>query len=148
VEDFWARARERLGRSRVRIIDDAITASPRGAHMAVSVVSGRGERSLIIADEDPGLSDEQKARALDRFWRLDSSRPGTVTMHLTGADSLTGVSTCPGLAATWFRLDAGGWVQGTSAPVSGTGLHWACYSSVDNAGNAEQLRWRSVTILP
>ena len=59
------------------LIDNAITASPQGAHVAVSIVSGRGEHSLIVADEGPGLSDDLKARALDRFWRLDGSRPGT-----------------------------------------------------------------------
>jgi signal transduction histidine kinase len=59
------------------LIDNAIAASPWGARVAVSVVPGRGEHSLVIADEGPGLSDDLKARALDRFWRLDGSRPGT-----------------------------------------------------------------------
>ncbi len=59
------------------LIDNAITASPQGARVTVGVVRGRAEHRLSIADEGPGLSDELKARALDRFWRLDGSRPGT-----------------------------------------------------------------------
>ena len=41
----------------------------------------------------------------------------------------------------------GGWVKGTLGPrSSGTGLHWIAYYSIDNAGNAEYVRWCSVTI--
>ena len=32
---------------------------------------------LVVTDEGPGLSDEEKARATDRFWRADHHRPGT-----------------------------------------------------------------------
>lgn len=59
------------------LIDNAITASPPGRHVSVTVTSGHRDHSLTVADEGPGLSDELKARALDRFWRLDTSRPGT-----------------------------------------------------------------------
>jgi len=43
----------------------------------VNVVRGRGEQQFTIADEGPGLSDDLKARALDRFWRSNRSAPGT-----------------------------------------------------------------------
>jgi signal transduction histidine kinase len=59
------------------LIDNAITASPAGARVTVTVTAGETSHGLTIADEGPGLSDELKARALDRFWRLDASRPGT-----------------------------------------------------------------------
>ena len=59
------------------LIDNAITVSPRGGRVKVSVAFGRGGHTLTIADEGPGLPDELKARALDRFWRRDRSRPGT-----------------------------------------------------------------------
>jgi signal transduction histidine kinase len=73
------------------LIDNAITASPRGAQVTVGIVRGRSEHSLIVADEGPGLSDELKARALDRFWRLDSSQPGT-GLGLPIADALARAS--------------------------------------------------------
>jgi signal transduction histidine kinase len=59
------------------LIDNAIAASPAGGRVRVSVLAGRGEHSLTIADEGPGLSDELKERALERFWRQDHTRPGT-----------------------------------------------------------------------
>ena len=59
------------------LIDNAISAAPPGSHVSVTVTSGRRDHSLVVADKGPGLSDELKARALDRFWRLDTSRPGT-----------------------------------------------------------------------
>ena len=68
---------------------------------------------------------------------------GDVTVHLTAADQ-AGLS---GVAATWWSLDGGTWQQGTSVPVSGAGLHWIAYYSVDNAGNAEYVKWCSVTLL-
>ena len=71
---------------------------------------------------------------------------GDVTVHLTAADSLTGVTACAGVKETWYALDGGGWQQGSSVPVSGNGLHWIAYYSVDNVGNAEMTRWCSVTI--
>ena len=74
-------------------------------------------------------------------------RTGSVTVHLTGIDSLFGVSACSGLAATFYRLDTGGWTPGSAVTVSGLGLHWICYYSTDNAGNAENAKWCSVTIV-
>jgi signal transduction histidine kinase len=32
---------------------------------------------LVVSDEGPGLSDESKERALERFWRAHRSTPGT-----------------------------------------------------------------------
>ena len=43
----------------------------------MTVAPGDAQHRLTIADEGSGLSDELKARALDRFWRSDDSRPGT-----------------------------------------------------------------------
>jgi signal transduction histidine kinase len=59
------------------LIDNAIAASPARSHVRVSVARGAGEHSFTIADEGPGLGDELKERALERFWRLDHSKPGT-----------------------------------------------------------------------
>jgi signal transduction histidine kinase len=59
------------------LIDNAITAAPPGTHVNVTVVRGRAAHQFTIADQGPGLSDDLKARALDRFWRSDHSAPGT-----------------------------------------------------------------------
>ena len=59
------------------LIDNAITASPSRTRVTVTVTPGRSRHRLTVADEGPGLSDEVKARALDRFWRLDHARPGS-----------------------------------------------------------------------
>ena len=59
------------------LIDNAITAAPAGTRVSVSVVRGRVDHHFTISDEGPGLSDDLKARALDRFWRSDRSAPGT-----------------------------------------------------------------------
>ena len=59
------------------LIDNAITATPPGSHVSVTVVRGHAVHELTISDEGPGLSDELKARALDRFWRSDHSAPGS-----------------------------------------------------------------------
>jgi signal transduction histidine kinase len=59
------------------LIDNAVAASPPGSHVVVSVARGAGVRSLTVADEGPGLDDDAKARALERFWRQDHSTPGS-----------------------------------------------------------------------
>lgn len=59
------------------LIDNAIGAAPPGTHVSVDVVRGGTNHRFTIADAGPGLSDDLKARALDRFWRFDHSEPGT-----------------------------------------------------------------------
>jgi signal transduction histidine kinase len=59
------------------LLDNAIAVSPPGARVRVTVAAGRARHGFTIADEGPGLSDDQKMRATDRFWRLDDSRPGS-----------------------------------------------------------------------
>lgn len=59
------------------LLDNAIAASPPGASVSVTVTPGQEHHRLTIADAGPGLDDEQKARALDRFWRLGTATAGT-----------------------------------------------------------------------
>jgi signal transduction histidine kinase len=59
------------------VIDNAIAASPTGSRVTVTIDRGHLHHRLTVADEGPGLTDELKTRALDRFWRLDESKPGT-----------------------------------------------------------------------
>ena len=48
-----------------------------GATVTVAVDSGSGHHRLVVSDEGPGLSDEDKQRATDRFWRGDQTRSGS-----------------------------------------------------------------------
>jgi signal transduction histidine kinase len=59
------------------LIDNAVGVSPAGARVLVAVTRGAAMHELTVQDHGPGLSDELKERALDRFWRADRSTPGT-----------------------------------------------------------------------
>lgn len=77
------------------------------------------------------------------------SQAGDVTVHFTAADSMFGVTACSGLAATWHSVDGGRWIKGSQVVVPAArnaGVHWIAYYSADNAGNAEYVKWCSVTI--
>lgn len=47
------------------LLSNAIDASPRGAEIRIVVSAGE----LHVIDEGPGLTEEQRARSFDRFWR-------------------------------------------------------------------------------
>jgi hypothetical protein len=59
-----------------------------------------------------------------------------------------GVTACSSVAVTRYCVDGGEWTDGAEVRIAGAGLHWIAYASIGGAGNAEQLRWRSVTTLP
>ena len=73
------------------LIDNAVGVSPEGARVLVGVTRGDGAHELTVRDEGPGLTDELKERALDRFWRADRSTPGT-GLGLPIAAALAGAS--------------------------------------------------------
>lgn len=50
-------------------MDNAISVSPAGSAITVSVTSSGGHVVLEVADSGPGLTDEQRELAFDRFWR-------------------------------------------------------------------------------
>jgi len=59
------------------LIDNALAVAPAGSAVTVTVLCGATMHRLAVTDEGPGLSDELKDRALDRFWRSNASGPGT-----------------------------------------------------------------------
>ena len=59
------------------LIDNAVEVAPPGSRVTVTIVPGPVTHQLLVADDGPGLSDEDKVRALERFWRADRSTPGT-----------------------------------------------------------------------
>lgn len=59
------------------LLDNAITVSHPGGRIHATVAAGHASHTLTIADEGPGMSDDLKRRALERFWRADPSTPGS-----------------------------------------------------------------------
>ena len=57
-------------------LDNAIEASPVGSRIEILAIDGPSDVEVIVRDHGSGLSDEQRQRAFDRFWRApgDSNR--------------------------------------------------------------------------
>lgn len=70
------------------LIDNAMHAAPPGTRIDVIVTSSRGGGSLVVADQGPGLTDEQKVLARQRFWRAEPSSPGGTGLGLAIVDQL------------------------------------------------------------
>ncbi|MDX2604117.1 HAMP domain-containing sensor histidine kinase [Streptomyces caniscabiei] len=51
------------------VLSNALEVSPDGATITVSVETRGDEVVLSVLDEGPGMSDAEKSRAFDRFWR-------------------------------------------------------------------------------
>jgi len=98
------------------LIDNAITAAPPGTRVFVTVVRGRTDHRFTVADEGPGLSDDLKARALDRFWRSDHSEAGT-GLGLPIANALAKAS---GGSLVLLDVPAGGLAVTVTLPAAGS----------------------------
>jgi two-component system, OmpR family, sensor kinase len=70
VEGDEARLRQVLG----NLVSNALHHTPLEAPITVSVGTRGGEAILEVSDTGPGLTDEQKARVFERFYRADSAR--------------------------------------------------------------------------
>ncbi|MEH0545791.1 HAMP domain-containing sensor histidine kinase [Streptomyces sp. B21-105] len=51
------------------VLSNALEVSPDGGRITVRLESGAGDVVMSVADEGPGMSDAEKSRAFDRFWR-------------------------------------------------------------------------------
>lgn len=58
-------------------IDNALSVSPAGGTIVVSVESGARTVALHVLDDGPGMSAEDRLRAFDRFWRGGSQAGGS-----------------------------------------------------------------------
>ena len=61
------------------MVDNAIKYTPAGGHVLVALEESNGGAALVVADSGPGIPLKDRARAIERFVRLESSRnsPGT-----------------------------------------------------------------------
>ena len=61
------------------LLDNAIKYTPEGGSIVVSLEQSAGGPQVVVADNGPGISAEERRRVTDRFVRLESSRnsPGT-----------------------------------------------------------------------
>jgi signal transduction histidine kinase len=73
------------------LLDNAVNASPRGGTVTVTVAPALGKYALSVVDEGPGLSDEDKSSAMQRFWRGTRATPGT-GLGLAIVDALASAS--------------------------------------------------------
>ena len=58
------------------LIANALEVSPAGATVTLRVAGGHDTIEVHVADEGPGMTEEERAHAFDRFWRAASARPG------------------------------------------------------------------------
>lgn len=61
------------------LVDNALKHAPAGSTITVSTEVTGGRPCLVVADHGPGIPSADRARALDRFVRLDPSRSGPGT---------------------------------------------------------------------
>jgi signal transduction histidine kinase len=73
------------------VLDNALGIAPQGTTVTITVEHGATYHRLTVTDEGPGLSDDEKDRALRRFWRGDTQRPGS-GLGLAIADGLARAS--------------------------------------------------------
>ena len=67
----------RLNQAISNLLVNARTHTPDGTPINVSLVAISGEAIISVADQGPGLTEEQAARIFERFYRADASRTRT-----------------------------------------------------------------------
>jgi len=76
----WIRGnRQLLAQGLANLVDNAIKYTPEGGRIGLRVSFSGGETRLEVWDSGPGIPEADRARVLERFVRLDSSRttPGS-----------------------------------------------------------------------
>ena len=66
--------RERLAQVLDNFVSNAIRYSTAGTSVSLAATSVRDEVVIAVADHGPGLTEEQRARVFERFYRVDPSR--------------------------------------------------------------------------
>jgi signal transduction histidine kinase len=89
------------------LVDNALVVAPPGSTVRLSIQPGVTAATIEVhvVDQGPGLTAEQRARALDRFWRGPAAEPGGTGLGLAIVAQLAG--RCGGRAEL-READAGG----------------------------------------
>jgi signal transduction histidine kinase len=71
--------RSLVSQALVNLVDNAIKYTPAGGRVAISVTEEDDGTNVCVADSGPGIPENEHARVLERFVRLEASRhsPGT-----------------------------------------------------------------------
>jgi len=80
--------RDLLLQAIANLLDNAIKFTPTGGEVRLSATAAEGRCTVAVADSGPGLPPQDRARALERFYRADQSRhmPGSgLGLALVGA---------------------------------------------------------------
>jgi signal transduction histidine kinase len=64
------------------LLANALDASTAGSTITVTLRGGAGRAEIHVVDEGPGLSDEDRSRAFDRFWQGQAHSGGTSGLGL------------------------------------------------------------------
>jgi signal transduction histidine kinase len=97
---------QRLTQVLDNLVSNALDHAPAGSAVTVSTLVAGPWVELRVRDEGPGMTDEERARAFDRFWRAPRSRHGGSGLGLAIVKKLVEVD--------------GGEVALTPAPDGGT----------------------------
>lgn len=77
-ESLWAEATEGAVEQILdNLLSNAVAASPPGTVVTVSAAATPDGCVLSVADQGPGMSEDERVRAFDRFWRGRAGGPGT-----------------------------------------------------------------------
>jgi signal transduction histidine kinase len=68
---------ERVAQVLDNLVSNALRAAPDGTSVAVTVRRVGTHAEVCVSDRGPGLTDEQRSRAFDRFWRAGSGGGGS-----------------------------------------------------------------------
>ena len=58
----------------VNLLSNAMRHTPAGSRIALDLSHNKARAQLVIADNGPGISDEDRAQVFDRFYRVEKSR--------------------------------------------------------------------------
>jgi signal transduction histidine kinase len=89
----WAGA-DRVAQVIDNLVSNALHHAPGSTRIVVRVGRSGGFAELRVTDDGPGMTEEQKERAFDRFWRAGSGTPGSglglaITRRLVEVDGGT-----------------------------------------------------------
>ncbi|MAT03577.1 MAG: two-component sensor histidine kinase [Acidimicrobiaceae bacterium] len=74
------------------LIDNALEVSAPGSRLSLTLLSGPASTELHVIDEGPGLSEDERRRAFERFWRADGAAPGGSGLGLAIVHQLANAS--------------------------------------------------------